>query len=168
MLALYHRRIAASVVHTFPQDVLHSAFRRRFAAEEDLALAPQAGAPGAGARLHQAAPHTYRELSPAPSHRSRSPSACLHHDHVMICCAFVRGRGQSMLAGASFDELVASNKTSATASGDQSIIILTGGRNSLPPRWREGSSFSPAVASRTHTPNPDPDPDPHPHPRPSP
>ena len=38
-----------------------------------------------------------------------------------------------------------------TASGDQSIIIFTGGRNSLPPRWREGSSFSPAVASRTHT-----------------
>ena len=42
-----------------------------------------------------------------------------------------------------------SSTTSMTASGDQSIIIFTGGRNSLPPRWREGSSFSPAVARRT-------------------
>ena len=61
----------------------------------------------AGARLHHAAPHTYRELSPAFSRRTRSPSACLHHDTCddMLC---VRARQRPMLAGASFDELDAS------------------------------------------------------------
>ena len=41
--------------------------------------------------------------------------------------AVLRGCERPMLAGASFDELVASNKTSTTASGDQSIIIFIGG-----------------------------------------
>ena len=78
-----------------------------------------------GARLRPTAPRACRKLRPAlaPTARARSQPVCTMI-HAMIRRVFVRAEANAMLAGASFDELVAFYTTSTIASGGDSIIIF--------------------------------------------